>query len=558
METIRDQIKKILNLPDAVIDQPENKNFGDYSTSVVLRLSKKEGKNPVQMAGELIEKIKAQPASQSLFSKIEIAGPGFINFYLSPEFLQTQVAEILKAKEKYGALDLDLSAQGGPARGGKIQVEFISANPTGPLTLGNGRGGFYGDVLASVLEKAGFNVKREYFVNDAGYQVEVLGHSYRKDEKAQYKGAYLENPILQSKTEGLNIIDTGAVVASYILETYIRPTVQSQMKIKFDEWVSEKAIRESGLTEKVLAILKSKSLIYEQDGATWFKSTEFGDDKDRVLITSAKEDREQSATYLLPDIAYHYKKFAVDKFDTVIDVWGADHHGYIARLQAAGKALGEWDEKNLKIVIMQLVRLFSGGQEVKMSKRLGTYITLDELLEEIPLDVARWFFLMRSPDTHMDFDMDLAKEQSDKNPVYYAQYAYARISSILAKSQFPISNFQTNPKSQNSETDYSSSDPRRGVEKLQSLNHPSELALIKQLIRLPEIIEDTARDYQVHRLPQYALDLVRSFHKFYEDCKVLDETNKELTQARLALCGATKIVLKNVLDLMGVSAPDRM
>jgi len=530
---IRDSIRKIIGVEDANIDQPENKNFGDYSTGVVLRLAKKEKKNPMAMAEELVAKIKTQPEIQELFEKIEVALPGFINFTLSADFLRAQAAEILEAKEKYGALDF--------GQGKKVQVEFISANPTGPLTLGNGRGGFYGDVLANVLERAGFSVKREYFVNDAGYQVEILGHSYRKDEKAQYKGEYLDNPILEPKTEGLSIIDTGAMVASYILETYIRPTVQDRMKIKFDEWVSEKAIRDSGLTDKVLGILKSKNLIYEQDGATWFKSTEFGDDKDRVLITSAKDDREQSATYLLPDIAYHYKKFVADKFDTVIDVWGADHHGYIARLQAAGKALEIWDEKNLKIVIMQLVRLFAGGQEVKMSKRLGTYITLDELLEEIPLDVARWFFLMRSPDTHMDFDMDLAKEQSDKNPVYYAQYAHARICAILRKAQ----------------SDNLITEPFNHLI-TQSLNHSSEFALVKQLIRLPEVVEDAARDYQVHRLPQYVLDLVRSFHKFYEDCRVIDEENKELTQSRLALCEATRIVIKNTLDLMGINAPEKM
>ncbi len=534
---IRDQIKKILDLPEAVIDQPENKNFGDYSTSAILKLAKKEGKDPMVMANEIVQKLLLSDSNS--FAKIEAVKPGFINFYLSPEFLQQEVGGILEAKEKYGALDF--------GQGQKIQVEFISANPTGSLTLGNGRGGFYGDVLANVLERAGFSVKREYFVNDAGYQVEILGHSYRKDEKAQYKGEYLENPVLQAKTEGLNIMDTGTVVADHILETYIKPTVKDRMKIKFDEWVSEKTIRQSGATDKVLAILKSKNLTYEQDGATWFKSTEFGDDKDRVLITSAKKDREQNATYLLPDIAYHYKKFAADKFDTVIDIWGADHHGYISRLQAAGKALGIWDEKNLKIVIMQMVRLFSGGQEVKMSKRLGTYITLNELLEEIPLDVARWFFLMRSPDTHMDFDMDLAKEQSDKNPVYYAQYAYARISSILAKSQFPR---------------LPSASPQanggQAMTNFQLLSHSSEFALIKQLIRLPEIIEDTARDYQVHRLPQYAMDLVRSFHKFYEDCRVIDEENKDLTQSRLALCEATRIVLKNTLDLMGINSPEKM
>lgn len=531
---IRDLIKKILDLPEAVIDQPENKSFGDYSTGVVLKLAKKEGKNPMEMANELVAKIKDNLTTCEVvrFAKIEVAPPGFINFTLSADFLRAQVAEILEAKEKYGTIDI--------GKNEKVQVEFISANPTGPLTLGNGRGGFYGDVLANVLVQAGFSVKREYFVNDAGYQVEVLGHSILGDEKAQYKGDYIDAFKIELKNK-LNLPpkEIGMLAANQILSNFIKPTIAERMKIKFDEWVSEKAIRESGATDKVLEILKSKNLTYEQDGATWFKSTEFGDDKDRVLITSEKDGRQQEATYILPDAAYHYKKFAEDKFNKVIDIWGADHHGYIARLQAIGKALGIWDEKNLQIVIMQMVRLFSGGKEIKMSKRLGTYITLDELLAEIPLDVARWFFLMRSPDTHMDFDLDLAKEQSDKNPVYYAQYAYARICAILRKSDTK---------------NYSLSE----VEGSQLLTHPSELALIKQLIRLPEIIEDTSRDYQVHRLPQYVLDLVRSFHKFYEDCRVIDEKDKDKTQARLLLCQAAKIVLANTLSLMGISAPEKM
>ncbi len=534
---IRDSIKKILNIPDAVIDQPENKNFGDYSTGAILKLAKKEGKNPMIMAGELVTKIKANLSTWqvAIFEKIEVAGPGFINFTLSADFLRTQVTEILQAKEKYGILDFGQNQ--------KIQVEFISANPTGPLTLGNGRGGFYGDVLANVLERASFSVKREYFINDAGHQVEVLGHSILGDDKAQYKGNYIDD--LQKKlkdflSEEPKII--GEKAAAIIINEMIKPTVTERMKIKFDNWVSEtqEIHQDKVLMDEIRRKLIDNNLVYEQDGATWFKSTEFGDDKDRVLITSGQTEKNGEPTYFLADIAYHYKKFVTDKFDKVIDIWGADHHGYIARLQAAGKALGEWDEKNLKIIIMQLVRLFSGGQEVKMSKRAGTYITLDELLEEIPLDVARWFFLMRSPDTHMDFDMDLAKEQSDKNPVYYAQYAYARICAILRKAQSdnlvePLNHLIT-----------------------QSLNHSSELALMRQLIRLPEIIEDTARDYQVHRLPQYVMELVRSFHKFYEDCRVIDETNEELTQSRLALCEATKIVLKNIFDLMGISAPEKM
>ena len=583
---IRNQIQKILNLPDAEITRVENPNFGDYSTNAVLKLAKKEGKNPMELAQAIVQKLLV--SDTDMFTKIEVALPGFINFTLSSEFLAKQVAEILKAQEKYGAEDIGQNK--------KVQVEFISANPTGPLTLGNGRGGVFGDALANVLAVAGYNVKREYFVNDAGFQVEVLGHSVLKDEQGQYKGEYIDK--LSKKFVcwfcSKDAKKIGQKAAIYILKNLIQPTVAERMKIKFDAWVSERKIKESDATIEVLLLLKDKNLIYEQDGATWFKSTQFGDDKDRVLITSAKDGREQAETYLLPDIAYHYKKFTQDKFDKVIDIWGADHHGYIARLQASGKALGAWDEKKLEIVIMQLVRLMRDGREVKMSKRAGTYITLDELLEEIPLDVARFFFLMRAPNTHMDFDLDLAREQSQKNPVYYVQYAYARICSILRKvseSGSPPSGWARGDVSSLLKREariaeafgearagrelsnplplpegeinrgwegYSSSDPEGGVEKLQLLNHPSELALIKQLIRLPEIIADTALDYQVHRLPQYSMDLVRSFHKFYEDCRVIDESNKDLTSARLALCEATKIVLANTLSLMGISAMEKM
>jgi arginyl-tRNA synthetase len=527
---IREQVKSILNIANAQIERPERRELGDFSTSAALKLGKAQKENPMSKAQEIADRVMKKNQAKEIFSEIKVAPPGFINFYLSTEILQKELLEILEKKEEYGKNNF--------GQGKKVSVEFISANPTGPLTLGNGRGGFYGDVLANVLVSAGYKAKREYFINDAGYQVEVLGHSKKSDNRAQYK---LDDWIMKLDTTGMGISETGSFVANQFLINSIKPTVIERMKINFDEWVSEKELKDSGKMDKVFSLLKEKGLTYEQDGATWFKSTEFGDDKDRVLITSEKEDREQSATYILPDAAYHYKKFTEDKNDLAINIWGADHHGYIARLQAMGKALEAWSEKNLKIVIMQLVRLFEGGKEVKMSKRAGTYITIDELLDEIPLDVARWFFLMRSPDTHMDFDLDLAKEQSEKNPVYYAQYAYARICAIMRKAK---------------ESDLvikSLSDLE-----IQLLVHQSEIDLIKELTKFPEIIEDTALDYQVHRLPQYALDLVRSFHKFYEDCKVLDENNKELTQARLALCEATKIVLANTFSLMGISAPEKM
>jgi arginyl-tRNA synthetase len=329
------------------------------------------------------------------------------------------------------------------------------------------------------------------------------------------------------------------LAAVIIWNSLIRPTIEERMKINFDEWISEQEIRESDLPEKILEILKRKNLTYEKDGALWFKSTEFGDDKDRVLITSEKDGREQEATYVLPDAACHYKKFVINKFDRVVDIWGADHHGYVARLQAFGKALGVWDENNLKIIIIQLVRLFKGGEEVKMSKRAGTYITLDELLENVPLDVARFFFLMYSTDTHMDFNLDLARERSEKNPVYYVQYAHARISSILKKAAAEGAGFEESNKTFN------------------LLKETSEMGLIKQLIRFPEIVEDTAKDYQMQRLPQYSLDLVRAFHKFYEQCRVISE-DKEKTRARLSLVEATRVVLKSTLALMGISAPEKM
>ncbi len=535
---IRQKIQKILNIPEAEVSRSENEKFGDYSTNVALKLAKKEGKNPMEVAQEISEKV--EKAQSDFFEKIEIAPPGFINFFISKEFLQEEISQILKDDADYGKLDI--------GQGQKIQVEFISANPTGPLTLGNGRGGFFGDALANIYVKVGFSVQREYFINDVGHQIEVLVHSILGDEKAQYKGEYIEQlrkekelrfalQIVKSNLD-LSLKKIEEIAVGIIWNSMIRPTIENRMKIKFDNWAPESLLHKNGIVQKVLELLKEKNLTYEREGAVWFKSSEFGDDKDRVLVTSGQTEKNGESTYFLADVAYHYDKFVNRKFDKVVDIWGADHHGYVARLQAAKKALELPGE--LEIIIMQLVRLIKDGQEIKMSKRAGTYVTLDELLDEIPLDVSRFFFLMYSPDTHMDFNLDLAREQSEKNPVYYVQYAYARICSIFRKSDI-------DKQKQADDADY-----------LRLLNNPSELNLIKQLIRLPEIIEDITGDYQVQRLPQYALDLVRAFHKFYEECRVIDEKNPELTAARLALVEATRIVLKNTLDLMGISAPEKM
>lgn len=516
---IREEIKKIVEKAikelykievDVRIDQPENAEFGDYSTNAAMLLKK----NPQ----EIVNAIKSP-----LLGKIEVKN-GFINFFISKEYLQEQVREILKQKDKFGNLKIGKSE--------KINIEFISANPTGPLTLGNGRGGFCGDVLANVLEKAGYKVSREYYLNDRGEQVIKLGHSVLGDEEAVYKGKYIEE-LKRDVKKGNNIGEAGSQAAKIILEKMIKPAIK-KMGIKFDVWFSEKSLYQKnpaspagGEVKKTSDLLKKKNLVYENEGAVWFKSTQFGDDKDRVLIKANGEE-----TYFLSDIAYLKNKFNRG-FKKLIFFWGADHYGYIARLKAAAEALG-YKKEQIDITIMQMVRLIQAGQEVKMAKRTGIYVTIDELIDEVGLDVARFFFLTRSSDTHLNFDLDLAKEQSEKNPVYYIQYAYARISSILRKAKL----IEVKPQPS-------------------LLNHSSELNLVKQLIKLPEVVEDITKDYQVQRLPQYATDLAVAFHQFYRDCKILSEA-EGLQEARLALATATKIVLKNTLDLMGISAPEKM
>ena len=524
------QKKKIFpkfEIPEIKIEHPEEKTHGDYATNTVMVIAKVIKKNPLEIAQNIknqISKIK-----NNILEKVEVAEPGFINFFVSKEYLQKQVSEILKEKESFGKLRI--------SKGQKVNVEFISANPTGPLTLGNGRGGFCGDVLANILSKAGYKITREYYINDIGEQVRKLGHSVIGDSEAVYKGSYIEE--LRERAAGQNPDEVGEKAAKIILKEMIKPIVK-KMGIKFDVWFSEKRLHEKSEVKKVLASLKKKNLVYEKEGALWFKSTQFGDDKDRVLI---KEDGEN--TYFLSDIAYLKNKFQRG-FVHLFFFWGADHYGYIGRLKSAAEALG-YKKEQIDIIIMQLVAIRWAGERLRMSKREGVYRTIEELIEGLGLDVARFFFLNRSPASHLLFDLDLAKEQSEKNPIYYVQYAHARICSILRK-------IDTKYKIQNT--------------KYNLLNHPSELELIKQLIRFPEIIEDTAKDYQIQRLPQYAVDLATVFHQFYRDCHVLrssdeigakeDRVSEDLSRARLALVLATKIVLKNTLDLMGISAPEKM
>jgi arginyl-tRNA synthetase len=515
---LREEIKKIISDATGVsaeefsVDVSANKAHGDYSTNIALIKAKELKKTP----GEVLNLLREKISKKDFYSDIRIAGPGFINFYLSEKYLQDQVKKILKEKNNYG---------NGEKKKEKINVEFISANPTGPLTLGNGRGGFCGDVLSNVLKKSGYEVCKEYYINDTGNQIKVLGHSVLGDAEAVYKGNYIEE--LREKIKGKTTEEVGEKAAKEILEKMIKPSVK-KMGIEFDNWFSENNLYKDGEVDEVIKELKNKNFTYESEGAVWFKSKDLGDDKDRVLIRA-----DGIRTYFASDVAYLKNKFN-RKFDKLIFFVGADHHGYVTRIMAAAEALG-YDKNKIAVIVMQLVKLFENGKEAKMSKRAGTYVTINELIDEVGLDIARFFFLQITPNTHMNFNLNLAKEKSEKNPVFKIQYAHARICSILKKSPRFIFGFPD----------------------FKLLEHKSELNLIKELLKFPEIIEDSAKDFQLQRLPQYAIDLADAFHKFYENCKVISE-DKNLTNARLALSKATKITLKNTLDLMGISVPEKM
>lgn len=527
-QILKQVIKKKYNIAnfDFQINYPPSSEWGDYSCNVAMLLSKKLNKNPWQIAEEIIMGL----ANLKSFEEIKIAKPGFINFYLSEKFLQKNLKIISKEKDNFGNLKNDKKK--------KIMVEFISANPTGPLTLANGRGGFTGDVLANILSLAGHKVWREYYVNDYGNQINILGHSILKDALAQYRGEYVEevakkigrDPHL-SKDDKKNIDTLGQTAAKIILEKYIQPAIK-KAGIKFDNFFSESDLHEKGKVEKVLEYLKKNKLVYELDGAIWLKTSakdnkEDADDKDRVLVKS-----DGHKTYFLADIAYHFNKFHDRKFDKVINLWGADHHGYVARMKQAVALLGY--PNHLEILLMQMVRLIKDGQEFKMSKRAGVYVTLDELIDMVGLDVTRFFFLMHSNNKAMDFDLDLAKEKSNKNPVFYVQYAHARICSILDKTK--------------GLKEYSHKDKTL---------HLAEKELIKELIKWPEIVEEVIENYEVHKICFYTIALADKFHDFYENCRVIEENNL-VNEGRLFLVKTTKQVLENTLKILGVSAPDKM
>lgn len=528
--------KAVPEMAEIRISIPESDNFGHYSTNAAFALGKIWRMSPIQAAEKLKEKIINIDKSK-LFKKINVVNPGFINFWLSDEMLQSELNEILKKKTKYGKPKLKSR--------GKIQLEYISANPTGPLTMANGRGGYLGDVLGNVLEFCGCKVEREYYVNDTGNQIITLGKSLIAalglipEEEKFYKGEYIKTWATKhkefiKKNQAKHLIVGQSAAKDFLAD--IKKVIEKEAGIHFDRYTSEeKDIHKKKFIQRALEIFKNKGLVFEKENATWLKTTEFGDDKDRVLITG-----DGFPTYFLADSG-HILETTTRGFSKKILVLGPDHYGYVARIKAAAKILGLAE---LNVLVTQAVRVVQEGKEVKMSKRQGEFITFGGVVDEVKPDAARFFFLMHSPESHMDFDLKLAKERSMKNPVYYVQYAYVRTRGILNKSQITKSKAQINYK-------------------LQTTNHKflsteADINLILALVRFPEIIEDTARDYQVHRLTRYATELSHTFHNFYEKERIVGEKDKSLAAARLQLVQATQIVLGDLLDLLGISQPKKM
>jgi|FaiFalFF_MnMetaG_3_1042247.scaffolds.fasta_scaffold00256_11 arginyl-tRNA synthetase len=523
-------------LPQATVERPQRQEHGDYASNIALRLARAVRMPPMEVAQVIAEHL---PPS-TMVGMVEVAPPGFINFSLAPEWLASQVDQILAEGEGFGSVAVGC--------GEKVQVEFVSANPTGPLTVGAGRGLAIGDALARVLATAGYQVEKEYYINDAGTQTEsfatTLYARYRQlfgEEVEVPPGAYTASYVWELAEEirqewGDRFLGAEGPYPPEIHEIGIRKMLArirddlALMGVEYDSWFSERSLYPETF-QKAMEILRQQGFVAEKEGAIWFVSSALGEDKDNVLVRSNGKP-----TYFASDIAYHYHKFLERGFKRVVDVWGADHQGHVPRMKAAVAALGI-DPDRLIIIIHQLVTLKRGGQEVRVSKRAGEVITLREVVEEVGADAARFFFLSRAPQSHVEFDLELAKRQSMDNPVYYVQYAHARMAGILAHA---------------AERGLDGSHGDVGL-----LREEAELALIRQLVRLPETVEYVARKLEPHVLPYYALDLATAFHDFYERCRVVSE-DVALSLARLKLVKAAKVVLARTLRLMGMSAPDRM
>jgi len=527
-------------IPEVVLELPKEKAHGDYATNMAMQLARVAKKAPRMIAEEIVANFDKSKAS---IEKIEIAGPGFINFYMNNSYLTDLIPTILTAGEAYGETTVGNKQ--------KVQVEFVSANPTGDLHLGHARGAAVGDSLSNILQKAGYDVSREYYINDAGNQINNLAKSVEA-RYLQALGQEAEMP--EDGYHGQDIVGIGKRLAEEFGDKYVAMDEKERFdffreyglkyemeklqkdleeyRVRFDVWYSETSLYNNGKIDRALEALRNAGHIYEEDGATWFRSTTFGDDKDRVLIKN-----DGSYTYLTPDIAYHQDKLERG-FEKLINVWGADHHGYIPRMKAAIQALG-YDKDTLEVEIIQLVHLFKDGEKMKMSKRTGKAVTMRELTEEVGLDAVRYFFAMRSSDTHLDFDLDLAVSQSNENPVYYAQYAHARICSMLRSGD-----------ELNIALD--------GNYALDYINSEKEVDLLKKLGEFPAAVTEAAEKRIPHRITNYINELAAALHSFYNAEKVLDQDNLEKTKARLALMKAVQITLQNSLKLIGVSAPEKM
>lgn len=525
-------------LPDIVIEHPQNPEHGDFASGLSLKLARAMEMSPLSIAERVAEHISPPPE----VDKVVVAPPGFINFTLRGDWLAKQVESILAFGDSYGDIPL--------GEGKRVQLEFVSVNPTGPLHVGHGRGAVLGSTLANVFSAAGYQVEKEYYLNDMGSQIEAFNNSlYARYQQSLgrgvdmppegYFGNYmvdLAREIAQERGDkflDLPIREAIAQVGKIGLEQIIDGIRQDLrlLNVDFDAWFSEKDLYQGEQYQKAMSLLQSKGYIAKKENAVWFESSALGEDKDNVLVRS-----DGSPTYFASDISYHYNKFLERKFDYVINIWGADHQGHVPRMKAAIKALGVYPEQ-LKVIICQLVTLRRGEEVVKVSKRSGDIVTLREVIEEVGSDACRFVFLSRSADSQMDFDLELAKKQSADNPVYYVQYAHARIASILRLAgQRGI--------------DYSQGD-------VALLTTEPELTLIRRLILLSEVVEEVVTTLEPHHLAYYAQDLATVFHSFYKQCRVVSP-DEALTKARLKLVRASQIVLASVLHLMGMTAPERM
>ncbi|MBY7144765.1 arginine--tRNA ligase [Virgibacillus sp. NKC19-3] len=527
-------------LPEIILEKPKEKAHGDFATNIAMQLARIAKKAPREIADDIIANLDQ---SKAQVEKVEIAGPGFINFFMKSDFLRNVIAGILQAGDSYG--------QSNTGEGERVQVEFVSVNPTGNLHLGHARGAAFGDVLCNVLAAAGYNVEREYYINDAGNQIDNLALSVEA-RYLQALGKDVDMP--ESGYRGADIVEIGKTLASEYGDKWVNAASADRLAffkeyglkkalgniehdlsdfgVHFDHWFSEMTLYENDKITEALQTLEAGGYTYEKDGATWFRSSEFGDDKDRVLI---KQDG--NYTYLTPDIAYHKNK--LDRgFHKIINVWGADHHGYVPRMRAAIQALGYAKEK-FDVKIVQMVNLFEKGEKQKMSKRAGTAVSLRDLMNEVGVDATRYFFMARSNDSQLDFDMDLARSASNDNPVYYVQYAHARICTMLKQAR--NKGFEVNAAFDGA-----------------LLTSEKEVDLLKKLGEFPQTVADAAEKHVPHKVTQYVFDLSSLLHSFYNAEKVLDADNKELTHARIALMKAVRITIANGLGLIGVSAPESM